>query len=355
MPRHRSINFPLSKEMARILRHGTKPREAPTPMNGDDGSVLIRDLMAHPSIAQQCPTETIAMAVAREVDEDDKLRFALYRESVTEEWRVRALNGHSLRIGNSALPPPEETPGWYLHGTTLEAAHNILKTGIRAMKRTHIHMIEYTHTPRGAAYLKNREKKQIWLTVDGPNAATAGIKFTKLENDVILSEGVKGVIAPCLLIHAWMHTDRGPVRLDLDGIRESPPVTRTIYNIPERGPPGLLPQFRKNRAEEANRRTPSPAVTHSDSKIPSVHEAKDDVEMSQRKSWRPVSPSPESLNLPEQERPPSCQEELLSPQLAPAKSEVIDVDALPSIPVSSKSPLPENGTGMTRTIPPRRR
>ena len=192
MPRNRSTNFPISKEMARILRHGTKPREAPIPMNGDDGSVLIRDLMAHPSIAQHGATETTVLAVAREVEEADKLRFALYRESVTEEWRVRALNGRSLRIGQSALPPPGETPGRYLRGTTPEAAHTILKTGIRVMKRTHIRMIEYSHTPRGAAYLKNRDKKQIWLTIDGPNAATAGVKFIKLEDDVVLPEGVRG-------------------------------------------------------------------------------------------------------------------------------------------------------------------
>ena len=111
-----------------------------------------------------------------------------------------------------------------------------------------------------------------------------------------------------------------------------------MYNIPERGPPGLIPRYRTQGADEANRRTPSPVVTHRDSNIPSAPEASDDASMSQRKNWRPVSPSPESLSLPEQERPPSWQEELLSPQLAPIQPEVIVVDELSSIHVSSKSP-----------------
>ena len=304
-------------------------------MDRNDGSVLVRDLLAHPKVTQYAATGEEIRIISRDIDDGDKLRLEMFKGPLRQCLRVRALNGHSLLIDQNALPPPEEAPWRYRNGTTLEAAHAILKTGVRCVERNDIHMIEYHHTPRGAAYLKGKTRKHILLTIDGPGAASAGIKFAKLTNEAIIPKGTQSVIPPCLVLHPWLQTDNGPIRVEIGGIRQDPPVIRAMYNAPEQGAHGLLPQYRQQESEERARRTPSPAIVPQVCAIPSVPEVSEGVPLSQHKSRRPVSPSPEALNLPEQERPPSWQETLFSPEKKD-EGPMICHDELPVIPVGTE-------------------
>lgn len=89
------------------------------------------------------------------------------------DGRVRALYGHSLQaeLERSPSTPPEVL----YHGTTQEAAQEILRVGIKPMSRQQVHM----GASRDEAFrVGHRHSKQpIILVVEAGRAHQAGIQF----------------------------------------------------------------------------------------------------------------------------------------------------------------------------------
>ena len=65
------------------------------------------------------------------------------------------------------------------------------------MGRNDIHMIPLHMRHRQETYLKPSSRKTHVITIDGSIAAAAGIKFIELENGVVVSRGINGLIPPC--------------------------------------------------------------------------------------------------------------------------------------------------------------
>ena len=325
----------LSRELTRLLRHGhnRRRREASLNIDTSDGSVWVPDMLSHPTITAYAASEEDLRIICHDFTNADKIRLVLFHDTDRQGTRIRALNGHTFKIGTKGLPPPILKPRYFLHGTTVENAKLILSTGLRTMKRNDIHLVDYRYTQRQSAYLFHATRKAVWLTIDGEAAAHAGIKFVRLPNGVVLTRGTNGVLPPCLVVAAWLPNRNGATQLDLSALKADPPVTRTIYDIPPYGAPGLecdaLPStgadlstvLSRTDVEPKSAMSPviAPQETPSGLMIPQIPEQNTNVTLSQDKNWRPRSPSPQALNSDEFDRPPSWQEELLPSSPSPPK------------------------------------
>ena len=169
---------------------------------------------------------------------------------------------------------------------------------------------------RQEAYLKPSSKKPHVLTVGGIMAAAAGIQFFELENGVIISRGVNGLIPPCCISGVPPNTTMGRRCLDLDAAKADNPKVVPTSVLPSHGPPILVQGTRlkgnqmvpaKAKAVLTPRRKP-PRDSPSGMCMPEVHPLSQPTTHSATTSERlrnTRSPTPSQLSLPELERPPS--------------------------------------------------
>lgn len=127
------------------------------------------------------------------VAESDKQRFQLQEGPPV---RIRACQGHSMggieadleRVSSADVP-------FAVHGTYYEAWDSIRHTGLKRMKRSHIHMAR--DVPGSSGVISGmRSSCQVLIWIDLRKAEEGGITFLQSSNGVILSEGIDGVIDP---------------------------------------------------------------------------------------------------------------------------------------------------------------
>ena len=115
-----------------------------------------------------------------------------------------------------------------------------------------------------------------------------------------------------------MNSLHGSTRLGPKGLLARNPALRTLYSVPEEGPPRLIESDdpRRTAVSQAESkdptRSPPPGTEDKTTNVPQIPERSLPINLTQTKPCRPSSPSPESLSLPEAERPSSWQEELLA-------------------------------------------
>jgi putative RNA 2'-phosphotransferase len=159
----------LSKRMSHALRHAPWLYELEL---DEAGWTPVADLLA-------------ALGVTRAQLEDvvrdsPKQRFELADD------RVRARYGHSVpgRIVREPGTPPAEL----YHGTAESAAANILRDGLRPMRRQYVHL----SVTRAMAESVGRRKGErvLVLTVNTPAARAAGVEFLRGNEIVWLAKHV---------------------------------------------------------------------------------------------------------------------------------------------------------------------
>eukprot|EP00850_Spirogloea_muscicola_P017807 SM000156S02163 [mRNA] locus=s156:216012:218125:- [translate_table: standard] len=116
--------------------------------------------------------------VRKAVELDNKQRFALLVEG--GQLLIRANQGHTIRSVTSEhllqeLTDPLQIPVC-VHGTFSRYLESIMKTGLNRMARNHIHFAK--GLPKEAGVISD------------------GIRFYVSDNNVILSDGVEGVLLP---------------------------------------------------------------------------------------------------------------------------------------------------------------
>jgi len=115
---------------------------------------------------------------------NDKKRF----EFDTTKTKIRASQGHSLnhlevwKDWESYIPI-----GDLFHGTAEKSVNSILRTGIKSLSRTHVHLSENQDT---AIKVGSRHGDVVLLLVDAVQMYNDGIKFYKSANGVILVDYV---------------------------------------------------------------------------------------------------------------------------------------------------------------------
>ncbi|KAI9487531.1 MAG: phosphotransferase KptA/Tpt1 [Benjaminiella poitrasii] len=181
----------LSKLLSYILRHAAMKEKLNI---SDDGYIAVNDLLAHPKF-KKVTFEQIRYVV----DTNDKKRYELNEpQAASNEWFIRASQGHSIRSIKSeelleVYTGSIDTP--VIHGTTLKAWQQIKQQGLSKMNRNHIHFaIGLPGDPNVKSGIRNTSN--IFIYIDTEKARQDGIKFYKSKNNVILSDGIKGIIAP---------------------------------------------------------------------------------------------------------------------------------------------------------------
>jgi 2'-phosphotransferase len=173
--------------MSYLLRHGAAKEGLAI---NDNGYVLIDDLLKHIN------DKNVTLEVIHHVvSTSDKKRF----EISSDELYIRATQGHSMSsIKTDELMRKLTLDDKYdecYHGTNKKAAQVILKMGLSKMARNHIHFaIGMPNDDNVISGMRNNSNAVIVLDLKA--AMLDGIEFYISSNNVILSEGVNGIILP---------------------------------------------------------------------------------------------------------------------------------------------------------------
>jgi len=142
------------------------------------GWVSVPDLLRGAAAAGMPLTRAELQEV---VERNDKQRFAL--EADTD--RIRANQGHSTEVDLQLSP--EEPPALLYHGTPAGSVRPILESGLKRMKRHHVHLSPDIPTARRVGA---RRGQPVILEVDAAGMHAAGHRFCRSQNGVWLTESV---------------------------------------------------------------------------------------------------------------------------------------------------------------------
>lgn len=182
-----SNNTKTSKKISYLLRHGAIKEGLPIM---EDGYVLIEDLLKH--INDKKLTYSSLQNI---VTTSDKKRFEISENGLY----IRAAQGHSMSsVKSDKLMRRLTIEDGYnecFHGTNKKAAKNIVKTGLNKMTRNHIHFS--IGMPGDNNVISGmRTNSEVVIVLDLKRALDDGIVFYLSSNNVILSEGLNGIIQP---------------------------------------------------------------------------------------------------------------------------------------------------------------
>jgi putative RNA 2'-phosphotransferase len=165
----------ISKTMSKALRHqpqslGLKPSLS--------GWVSVQDLL---HALERKGLELSYSELEQVVTQNDKQRFSF---DATKQ-NIRANQGHSIAVDLGLIPL--EPPPLLYHGTTHGNLPSILETGLKRMRRHHVHLSPDTQT---ALRVGSRHGKPVLLEVAALEMHQTGLVFFCSENGVWLTESV---------------------------------------------------------------------------------------------------------------------------------------------------------------------
>ena len=114
------------------------------------------------------------------VERSERKRFEI------RNGKIRALYGHSIPV--MLKLKEDKTVKVLYHGTTSEAAAEILKSGLKPMKRNWVHLSPTVEIARQVGL--RRTSKPAILEIDAEKARKNGIKFYKATKQVYLCKQV---------------------------------------------------------------------------------------------------------------------------------------------------------------------
>ncbi|WP_298608372.1 RNA 2'-phosphotransferase [uncultured Thiothrix sp.] len=136
---------------------------------------LLSQLAAHKKPLTRAELDEIVLT-------NDKQRYSFS----VDGKQIRANQGHSLKtieLGLEPMQPPEVL----YHGTASRFVHSILKQGLKAQSRQHVHLSKDTET---ATKVGMRHGMPIILLVDAQQMQADGYLFYCSANHVWLTEKV---------------------------------------------------------------------------------------------------------------------------------------------------------------------
>ncbi len=168
----RDLRVKVSKYASYLLRHDSQGL-----MMDEEGFVGLDELVLKVKERFPCVDRVF---VRRLVEESERKRFEIVGN------RIRALYGHSVPVYMRL--EEDRRVEWLYHGTTAEAAKEILEQGLKPMKRMWIHL---SPTKDIAAQVgKRRASNPVILVVDCVEARKAGLKLYKASDQVYLTRYV---------------------------------------------------------------------------------------------------------------------------------------------------------------------
>lgn len=168
-------NKRISKFLSLVLRH--KPETIHIELDAQgwtDVDVLIERMREHQfDITREILTHIVST--------NDKSRFAFS----DDHTRIRASQGHSVDIDLGY--EPQQPPPVLYHGTSENALHSILRTGLEKRSRHHVHLSTEIKT---AIAVGQRYGKPVVLQVAAGDMFKDGYQFYRTENNVWLTDQV---------------------------------------------------------------------------------------------------------------------------------------------------------------------
>ncbi|KAL4024556.1 hypothetical protein IC575_012916 [Cucumis melo] len=184
----------LGRLLTRILRHMAS--ELNLNMR-NDGYVKVEDLLKlNLKTFANIPLRSHTIDDIREaVRKDNKQRFSLLDEN--GELLIRANQGHTVTaVETESLLKPilsaEEVPVC-VHGTYKKNLESILDSGLKRMKRLHVHFSCGLPTD-GEVISGMRRDVNVLIFLDVQKALEDGMKLYISDNRVILTEGFDGMV-----------------------------------------------------------------------------------------------------------------------------------------------------------------
>ena len=177
----------ISKTMSGALRH----RELPT--MDKQGWATLKVVCDLPRLRELRATLGDVRLIINGEGGNRKRRFELSPDGRC----IRCAQGHSAKSGGRPDALPETKKLKYLiHGTSIEAAKRIATDGLSKCSRLHIHFYECDQ--RGIALGGNvlRHDSAVGIAVLAHHCIEDGIVFRRSPNDVILTEGINGILGP---------------------------------------------------------------------------------------------------------------------------------------------------------------
>lgn len=165
----------LSKFLSYVLRHRPEKINIKLDKNGwTDISTLIENAKREVEFTREELNEVVANC--------DKQRFSISEDGL----KIRANQGHStdevkIKFKEIAAPPV------LYHGTVDAFIDSIKKTGLKPMKRHHVHLSKDEAT---ATNVGQRRGKPIILKIDAMRMQDEGFKFYISDNGVYLTDFV---------------------------------------------------------------------------------------------------------------------------------------------------------------------
>lgn len=164
----------ISKFASKVLRH--QPDLIGLELDAD-GYVKVDDLLA--GMARK-GLRVSRDALEQVVETNDKRRFSFSEDGT----RIRAAQGHSVRLGGSTVTPTAPPPVLF-HGTADRNVAAILREGLIPGSRIHVHLSPDIAT---ATAVGRRHGRPVVLEVDAARASAEGITFYLSENGVWLCD-----------------------------------------------------------------------------------------------------------------------------------------------------------------------
>ncbi|GMI77217.1 embryo defective 1067, 2' tRNA phosphotransferase [Hibiscus trionum] len=201
----------LGRLLTRILRHMA------TELNlnmRNDGYVKVEDLLKlNLKTFANIPLRSHTVDDIKEaVRKDNKQRFSLLEEN--GELLIRANQGHTVTTVESEsllkqILSADEVQ-FCIHGTYKRNLESILESGLKRMKRLHVHFSSGLPTD-GEVISGMRRDVNILIHLNVKKALEDGMKLYISNNKVILSEGFDGVVPVKYFekIESW--PDRRPI------------------------------------------------------------------------------------------------------------------------------------------------
>ncbi len=165
----------ISKRLSLVLRH--KPQSIGVQLDSA-GWIDVSELLSALGAGGVAVTEAELLEV---VATSPKQRFALSADSL----RIRANQGHSIpvELGYEPHPPPPKL----FHGTDEGAVESILRGGLEARGRHHVHLSEDIET---ATMVGSRRGRPVIFEIGASHMAETGAVFYVTPNRVWLTAAV---------------------------------------------------------------------------------------------------------------------------------------------------------------------
>ncbi|KAJ2960960.1 hypothetical protein NQZ79_g3717 [Umbelopsis isabellina] len=176
----------LSKALSYILRHGAVKEKLNMTA---DGYILVNDILNRPKLKEYTFDD-----VKYVVDTNDKQRFKM-QQSADGLWWIRANQGHTLATVKVELQLIKEPLPSCVHGTFIKNWPSIEKQGLKRMSRNHIHFAPGMPGEDGVIS-GMRKSCDVFIYVDMARAMADGITFQLSANQVVLTEGINGILEP---------------------------------------------------------------------------------------------------------------------------------------------------------------